>query len=320
MNVLVAGGAGFIGSHLCEALLGLGHTVIALDNFLTGNRANVAHLQGNPGFTLVEADVAEPLPDLATDAVYHLASAASPEGYGRYPIETLMTNSVGSFRLLELAGRQGALFLLASTSEVYGDPEVHPQPETYWGNVNPIGPRSCYDEGKRFAEALTINYIQQKGVDGRIVRIFNTYGPRNDPEDGRVIPNFVSQAISGQPITVYGEGHQSRSFCYVSDLVEGLLRAMFQLNTTAEVFNLGNPEEYQIITIAERVRDLAGSSSEIRRLPARPEEIRRRRPDIDKAKRVLGWSPTVGLDEGLAMTLDWFREALASRVPAPSAP
>ena len=231
-----------------------------------------------------------------------------------------MTNSVGSFRLLELAARQGALFLLASTSEVYGDPEVHPQPETYWGNVNPIGPRACYDEGKRFAEALTINYIQHKDVDGRIVRIFNTYGPRNDPEDGRVIPNFFSQALTGRPITVYGEGRQSRSFCYVSDLVEGLLRAMFSQNTTAEVFNLGNPDEYEIITIAERIRDLAASSSEIQRLPARAEEIRRRRPDIDKAERMLAWSPTVGLDEGLRLTLDWFREALASRVPAPSGP
>lgn len=313
MNVLVAGGAGFIGSHLCEALLRLGHRVTALDNFLTGSRGNVAHLQADPAFDLVEADVAAPLPDVAAQAVFHLASAASPEGYGRYPIETLMTNAMGTFRLLELAERQGAAFLLASTSEVYGDPKLHPQPETYWGNVNPIGPRACYDEGKRFAEALTINYVQHKGVNGRIVRIFNTYGPRNDPEDGRVIPNFVSQAITGQPLTVYGDGFQSRSFCYVSDLVEGLLRAVFTPKTAGEVFNLGNPDEYRIIDLAERVKQLAGSGSPIERRPGRPEEISRRRPDIAKARSILGWVPTVGLDDGLRLTLAWFREALAAR-------
>jgi len=313
VNVLVAGGAGFIGSHLCEALLQSGHRVVALDNFLTGHRENVAHLEDDPAFSLIEADIAGPLPDLSAEAVFHLASAASPEGYRRYPIETLITNSVGTYQLLEIATRQRARFLFTSTSEVYGDPAVHPQPETYWGNVNPIGPRACYDEGKRFAEALTINYVQQKGIDARIVRIFNTYGPRNDPEDGRVIPNFVSQALSGSPITVYGDGRQSRSFCYISDLVEGLVRAMFSEGTAGEVFNLGNPEEYQVGVLADRVRTLAGSSSSILHVPARPEEIARRRPDITKARSVLGWSPTVPLDEGLRLTLAWFREALATR-------
>ena len=316
MNVVVTGGAGFIGSHLCEALLGLGHSVVALDNFLTGTSDNVAHLRHRDAFTLIEADVTEPLPALAPDAIFHLASAASPEGYGRHPVETLMTNSLGTYHLLELAHRQGARFLLASTSEVYGDPAVHPQPEGYWGNVNPIGPRACYDEGKRFAEALTINYVRVKQLDARIVRIFNTYGPRNHPQDGRVIPNFLAQAVLGEPLTVYGDGRQSRSFCYVSDLVEGLVRVMYHPGTAGEVFNLGNPEEYQVAVLAERVKEIAGSTSAIVHLPGRPEEIARRRPDIAKARAVLGWAPSVPLDEGLQRTLAWFREAVGARSSA----
>ena len=312
MRVLVTGGAGFIGSHLCEALLGRGHSVTALDNFLTGNRSNLAGLHKEPKFTLIEGDVADPLPDLSVDAIFHLASAASPEGYGKHPIDTLMTNSMGSYRMLELAERCRAQFLLASTSEVYGDPEVHPQPETYWGNVNPIGPRACYDEGKRFAEALTITYVRERDLDARIVRIFNTYGPRNQPEDGRVIPNFLYQALSGRPITVYGDGRQSRSFCFVSDLVQGLIKALFQPQTRGQVFNLGNPEEYQVAVLAQRVKALTGSDSAIVHTPSRPEEIARRRPDITRARATLDWAPTVSLEEGLTHTVAWFREVLAS--------
>ena len=316
MNILVTGGAGFIGSHLCETLLQQGHRVTALDNFLTGSPQNVAHLRSDPAFTLIEADVTGPLPKLIIDGAFHLASAASPEGYGRYPIETLMTNSVGTSNILQAAEEQGAKFLMASTSEVYGDPEVHPQTETYWGNVNPIGPRSCYDEGKRFAEALTITYVRERNLDGRIIRIFNTYGPRNHPEDGRVIPNFISQAILGRSLTVYGDGRQSRSFCYVSDLVEGMMRAMFYPGTTGEVFNLGNPEEYSVGVLAEHVKAMTGSQSAIVNVSARPEEIARRCPDITKAHAVLDWAPSVRLNEGLALTIPWFQSFLAEHPPA----
>lgn len=316
MNILVTGGAGFIGSHLCEALLLAGHRVTALDNFLTGSPANVAHLRSDPAFDLIEADVTNPLPSVSVDAAFHLASAASPEGYGRHPIETLMTNSIGTSNVLQLVHAQRARFLLASTSEVYGDPQEHPQTETYWGHVNPIGPRACYDEGKRFAEALTITYLREKRVDARIIRIFNTYGPRNHPDDGRVIPNFVSQALLGTPLTVYGQGHQTRSFCYVSDLVEGIIRAMFSAGTTGEVFNLGNPEEYSVRVLAERVKAMTRSPSTIKYLSSRPEEIARRRPDITKAGAVLGWAPTVTLDEGLTRTIPWVRQFLAARAAA----
>ena len=314
MRILVAGGAGFIGSHLCDALLAMGHQVTVLDNFITGNRDNVRHLAGNPNFTLIEHDIIQPLPDVNCDVIFHLASPASPKGYMTYPLETLYVNSIGTQRLLELAERQEARFLLTSTSEVYGDPDParHPQDESYWGNVNPVGPRSCYDEGKRFAEALTVNYAQERGVNVRIVRIFNTYGPRNHPEDGRVIPNFVTQAIAGKPLTVYGDGAQTRSFCYVSDLVEGLIRAMFSDNTRNEVINLGNPREFTIMELAEQVQALVQSDSIIARVEARPEEIARRKPDISKAKRLLGWQPTVDLENGLKQTALWFQETLAA--------
>lgn len=313
MMVLVAGGAGFIGSHLCDALLSMGHRVIVLDNYLTGSPENLEHLKGNAAFQCREQDITKPLPDLPCDAVFHLASPASPEGYGRYPLETLMTNSEGTYRLLELARLHNAQFLLASTSEVYGDPLVHPQPEDYWGNVNPVGPRSCYDEGKRFAEALVVNYAQQHSLDTRIVRIFNTYGPRNHLEDGRVIPNFLTQALRGEPITVYGDGHQSRSVCYVSDLVEGLLRAMFYPNTRDQVINLGNPEEFTVLELAQKAKSHTGSRSPIVHVQGRPEEIARRRPDITKAKELLSWEPKVSLEEGLRQTTLWFQGKLAQQ-------
>jgi len=310
MNVLVPGGAGFIGSHLCDALLALGHRVTALDNLLTGTRENIAHLEGRTDFRFLQADIVDPLPDVEVDAIFHLASAASPEGYGRHPIETLMTNSMGTRRLLDLARAQRARFLLASTSEIYGDPLVHPQPETYWGNVNPVGPRACYDEGKRFAEAITMTFIEREQVDGRIIRIFNTYGPRNQPDDGRVVPNFLSQGLRGRPLTVYGDGLQTRSFCFVSDLVQGILRAMFAASTTGEVINLGNPAEVTILQLAETVKQVTGAASEIRRVPGRPEEIARRKPDIAKAGRLLDWQPQVPLQQGLAETAAWLRGIL----------
>jgi len=306
VKALVTGGAGFIGSHLVDALMARGEQVTVIDDLSSGSRRNVVQWEGNAGFRLLEHNVCDPLPDLPPhDAVYHLASPASPVGYGRRPIETLLTNSAGTARLLEAAKGWSARFLLASTSEVYGDPLEHPQKETYWGNVNPIGPRSCYDEGKRFAEALTHSYVQVHGLDARIVRIFNTYGPRNDPEDGRVVPNFIMQALHGQPLTVYGDGAQTRSFCYVADLVRGLLLAME--GSKGEVFNLGNPREVPIIEMARLVRELAGSASPIVHIEAREEEITRRRPDISKAKAQLGWSPQTPLEEGLRPTIDWFR-------------
>lgn len=307
MKALVTGGAGFIGSHLCEALLTQGHQVTAVDNFITGTPANVAHLTQNSNFRLVEHDVVKPLPGEPYDLLFHLASPASPVGYSQHPVETLLVNSQGTYHLLELARRQQTRFLLASTSEVYGDPLQHPQPETYWGNVNPVGPRACYDEGKRFAEALTITYVRLHNLDARIVRIFNTYGPRNLPEDGRLIPNLVTQALSGQPITVYGNGRQTRSFCYVSDLVDGILRAMFVPGTKGQVINLGNPEEYAVLEIAQVVKRLTGSPSPIVHTPAREEEIARRRPDITKAQQLLGWQPRVGLEQGLRQTIGWFK-------------
>ncbi len=316
MNIVITGGAGFVGSHLAEALLAAGHSVVVLDNLLTGRRVNIAHLEQQPGFEYRFHDVCDPLPDLPCDALFHMASPASPEGYGRYPIETMLTNSQGTLHALQLAQRHNARFLVTSTSEVYGDPKEHPQSETYWGNVNPVGPRSCYDEGKRYAEALTYNYSQVHGLDARIVRIFNTYGPRNAPEDGRVVPNFMTQALRGQPLTVYGDGSQTRSFCYVADLVEGLQRALFTEGTQGEVINLGNPAEFTVLELANLVVRVTGSRSEVRQVAARPEEIAQRRPDISKAKRLLGWEPAIPLDDGLARTAAWLSEALGLKAPA----
>lgn len=314
MNILVTGGAGFIGSHLCDALIAGGHHVTCLDNFLTGGAGNIAHLRGNPSFTFVEHDVSEPYSGPGADtaeAIFHLASPASPVGYRTYSIETLLVNSVGTINMLRLATARGAKFLVTSTSEVYGDPLVHPQTEEYWGNVNPIGLRSCYDEAKRFAEASTMEWIRKFDVDARIVRIFNTYGPRNQLDDGRVVPNFIVQALQGDPITIYGDGSQTRSFAYVSDLVDGLLRAMFTANTKAEVFNLGNPGEFTILEFAQEVIAATGSSStlEYRELLF-SDDPTRRKPDITKSRARLGWEPRVPLREGLAKTVPWYQEQL----------
>ncbi|MBI4498380.1 MAG: SDR family oxidoreductase [Chloroflexi bacterium] len=313
MKVLVTGGAGFIGSHLCDALLALGHDVLAVDNFLTGTPDNVRHLAEHPRFRLHEQDVTEPLAEDGWQAIFHLASPASPVGYSRYPVETLLVNAQGTYRILELALACNARLLLASTSEVYGDPLVHPQPESYWGNVNPIGPRACYDEGKRYAEAITSTYQQTHGLNARIIRIFNTYGPRNQPEDGRMVPTFITQALTGQAITVFGDGAQTRSICYVRDLVDGILRAMFQPGTNGEVFNLGNPEEHTVLEYAQAIKHLVGSEADIVCTAPRPEEISRRRPDIAKARRVLGWEPTTGMTSGLQETIAWVQAQLAGR-------
>jgi nucleoside-diphosphate-sugar epimerase len=310
VRILVAGGSGFIGSHLCDFLIDQGHTVTAVDNGITGRAKNVAHLGDNERFTLIEHDVTQPLSWLG-DAVFHLASPASPEGYLRHPLATMHVNSIGTELLLRLARDNNAKFLYASTSEVYGDPLVHPQPETYWGNVNPIGPRACYDEGKRFGEAMAMEYVRLYDVDARIIRIFNTYGPRNDPGDGRVVPNFIAQALLGQPITIYGDGKQTRSFCYVRDLVRGMNAAMFVDNTQGEVFNLGNPDERSIREFADLIVRLTGSSVPIVHKPLPADDPKRRRPDNAKAQTELGWKPQVSLEEGLSETIAYFRRELS---------
>lgn len=314
MRILVTGGAGFIGSHLVERLLGQGHQVVVADNFLTGQRSNLEHLTGNSRLRIVTQDMSQPLGQEITgecyDRIYNLASPASPRGYGRYPIETLQVNSQGTYNALELARLHGARFLQASTSEVYGDPHVHPQIETYWGNVNPNGPRACYDEGKRFAESLVMEYVRQHRVDARIARIFNTYGPRSHPADGRVVPNFCVQTIEGRPITIYGDGSQTRSFCYVDDLVRGFLLLMETDGLAGEVVNLGNPEEHTILHFAERIIQLGGSATHVVYKPLPTDDPQRRRPDISKATQLLNWQPHVSLDEGLRKTLDYFRGAM----------
>jgi UDP-glucuronate decarboxylase len=314
VRILVAGGAGFIGSHLCEALLARGDAVTVADNFLTGRRANLAHLLDRPAFRLLEHDVTQPL-DVAVDQIYHLASPASPVGYAAHPIETHLVNSIGTYHLLELARRHGAAFLLTSTSEAYGDPLEHPQRESYFGNVNPIGPRSCYDESKRFAESLTMEYVRQFAHNARIVRLFNTYGPRMDPVDGRVVPNFIAQALRGEPLTVYGDGSQTRSFCYVSDIVRGLLAAMDTPGTAGQVFNLGNPDERTILDFARHVLRAVGRDLPITFLPGRQDDPTRRCPDITRARTQLGWQPVVTLDEGLPPTIAYFRSELGIEAP-----
>jgi nucleoside-diphosphate-sugar epimerase len=309
LKVLVAGGAGFIGSQLCARLLDEGHEVLCVDNLLTGSERNIASIRDHPRFTFRLHDILQPLDDGA-DAVFHLASPASPVGYWMYPFETIQVNTQGAFRLLELAQRAGARLLMASTSEAYGDPLVHPQPETYWGNVNAIGPRSCYDESKRLGETITMEFHRQRQVDARIVRIFNTYGPNSQLNDGRFIPNFIVQALSGEPLMVHGTGAQTRSICYVDDLVEGLMRAMFCEGTSGEVFNLGNPEEHTVREWAQMIIRLCHSTSLIRSQPKRQDDPVRRRPDITKAQTRLGWSPRIGPEEGLMRTIAWFREEL----------
>jgi dTDP-glucose 4,6-dehydratase len=309
-RALVTGGAGFIGSHLCRRLLELGCRVIALDNFATGSAALVEPLRQQPGFSFQEADVSTAIEiegDL--DYVLHFASPASPPGYLRLPIETLDAGALGTRNGLELARSRGARFLVASTSEVYGDPNVHPQPESYWGNVNPVGPRSVYDEAKRVGEAYTMAYHRKHGLDTRIVRIFNTYGPGMDPADGRAIPNFINQALRGEPLTVYGDGSQTRSHCYVDDLVEGILRLL--ASDVAEPVNIGNQEEMTMLQLAEAVRVAVGSDSAVEHMPLPQDDPRQRRPDTTRARELLGWEAMVPLAEGLPPTIEWFRGRLA---------
>ena len=306
MRIVVSGAAGFIGSHMCDRLLGDGYSVVALDNFLTGNRRNLAHLEGEPRFRFLERDITQPFSiEGPVDGVMHMASPASPKDYLEHPIETLDVGSMGTRRMLELAREKRARYLVTSTSECYGDPLVHPQVETYWGNVNPVGPRSCYDESKRFAEALTMAYHRQHGVRTNIARIFNTYGPRMKLNDGRVVPAFLDQALRGQPLTVFGDGSQTRSFCYVSDMVEGLCRLM--LSEERYPVNLGNPSEMTILEFAERIRRMTGSQPEIVFQPLPEDDPKQRRPDIGKARALLGWEPRVPLEEGLRLTVEYFR-------------
>ncbi|WP_069804693.1 UDP-glucuronic acid decarboxylase family protein [Thermogemmatispora onikobensis] len=311
MRVVVTGGAGFIGSHLCRRLLEVGHHVLCVDNLITGSERNIAELRHYPRFAFLYHDVTQPFA-FEADAIFHLASPASPVGYMEHPIETILVNSHGTYLLLEEARRQQARFLLASTSEVYGDPLEHPQREDYWGHVNPIGPRACYDESKRLGETLTMEFYRQYQTDVRIVRIFNTYGPNSQPDDGRMIPNFITQALKNEPLAIYGDGSKTRSICYVSDLVEGLMLAMFQPQTTGEVFNLGNPEEHTVLEFAQTIIRLCHSSSPIVFEPARVDDPERRRPDISKACRLLGWRITVPMEEGLRRTIEWFSKEQSS--------
>ena len=306
MRVLVTGGAGFLGSHLCDYLLDKGHEVIGIDNLITGNIQNISHLSGNECFRFIKHDVTEFIyvPG-ALDAVLHFASPASPVDYLEYPIQTLKVGSLGTHKALGLAKEKKARFLLASTSEVYGDPQIHPQHEDYWGHVNPIGPRGVYDEAKRFAEAMTMAYHRYHGVETRIVRIFNTYGPRMRLNDGRVVPNFIAQALAGKPITVFGDGSQTRSFCYHTDLIEGIFRLLISDEDTP--VNIGNPVEYSILEFARKIIELTGSRSEIVHEELPVDDPKVRRPDISKARRVLGWEPSVPLEEGLRRTIEFFR-------------
>jgi dTDP-glucose 4,6-dehydratase len=308
---VVTGGAGFLGSHLCARLLTEGHRVVCIDNLVTGKRANVAHLRAGEGFRFIEHDVSRPLfLDEPVDNVLHFASPASPIDYLELPIQTLKVGSLGTHNTLGLAKEKRARFLLASTSEVYGDPLVHPQPEDYWGNVNPVGPRGVYDEAKRFAEAMTMAYHRVHGLEVRIVRIFNTFGPRMRPRDGRVVPAFIQQALLGQPLSVFGDGSQTRSFCYVSDLIEGIWRLLG--SDVTQPVNLGNPREMTIRGFAEIILRLTGSSSELAFHPLPEDDPKVRQPDITRARTLLGWEPRVGLEEGLATTIEYFRELLAT--------
>lgn len=307
---LVAGGAGFLGSHLCDHLLGHGYRVFCIDNLLTGSLDNIAHLKADARFEFVEQDVCAPLKQTQRfDYVFNLACAASPPRYQADPVHTMMTNVLGARNLLELAGQDCASFVQASTSEVYGDPEVHPQHETYWGNVNPTGPRACYDEGKRAAEALCFDHLRMGRVDVRVARIFNTYGPRMHPEDGRIVSNFVVQALNGAPITIYGNGAQTRSFCYVSDLVRGLFLLSQTPDNPGSPVNLGNPCEFTVRELAEEILALTGSKSSFVHEPLPVDDPKRRRPDISLAKSRLNWAPTIDLVCGLHPTITWFRQA-----------
>jgi dTDP-glucose 4,6-dehydratase len=310
MRILISGAAGFLASHLTDLLLSQGHEIVGLDNFITGKPQNIDHLRGQGRYRFIRHDVIQPVEiDGAIDRIYHLASPASPVGYTKHQIATLKVNSMGTWNLLELAVAKGARFLVSSTSETYGDPTVHPQREDYWGNVNPIGLRSMYDEAKRFAEACTMAYHRERGADTRLIRIFNTYGPRMDPFDGRVVINFMRQALNDEPITVYGDGQQTRSLCYVSDLVRGINLTME--SDFHEPINLGNPDEVTMLQLAREIRELTpGSRSQIVHQPAPPDDPKIRCPDITRAKQILGWSPQVPRKEGLGRMLEFYREQL----------
>lgn len=318
-NIVITGGAGFIGSHLCDYFLKAGHDVICADNLITGDKKNIQHLLKSPHFTFIEQDVTKESARLEAGSekleyIFHLASPASPnrespKSFINHPIETLLANSLGTYHMLELAEKINARFLFASSSEVYGDPTVHPQKEDYFGNVNPVGVRSVYDEGKRFGEAMVMAFVRKKRVDGRIVRIFNTYGERMQ-DDGRVVSNFIRQALAGDPLTVYGDGEQTRSFCYISDMVSGIARAMLAKGTRGEVINLGNPHEQTILEIALLIKKLTGSKSKIVYKELPQDDPHRRKPDITKAKRLLSWEPKVGIEEGLEKTIQYFKTAV----------
>lgn len=316
MRILVTGGAGFIGSHLCERLLNSGHDVLCLDNFFTGRRANILHLHDNPHFELIRHDVIEPIL-LEVDQIYNLACPASPIHYQYNPVKTVKTNVMGMINMLGLAKRVRARILQASTSEVYGDPLIHPQREEYWGNVNPIGVRSCYDEGKRLAETLMMDYHRQNHVDIRIARIFNTYGPRMLENDGRVVSNFIVQALRSQPLTIYGKGDQTRSFCYVDELVSALILLM-NVDGVNEPVNLGNPREFTIKQLAEEVINLTGSSSKVEYRSLPQDDPKQRQPDISRAQTLLGWTPTIALREGLQKTISYFKDQISKQQAAHS--
>jgi nucleoside-diphosphate-sugar epimerase len=310
LKIVVTGGAGFIGSHLCARLLEDGHSVLCVDNFLTSSEQNIDSLRSNSRFVFLQHDATQPF-NFEAEAIFHLASPASPVGYMEHPIETIMVNSLGTYQMLEHARRQKALFLYTSTSEAYGDPLVHPQREDYWGNVNPVGPRACYDESKRLGETLTMEYYRQFQVNARIVRIFNTYGPNSQADDGRMIPNFITQALQNEPLTIYGDGTITRSICYVSDLIEGLIFALFKPFTAGEIFNLGNTEELSVLEFAQTIIRLCQSSSSIIFEPGRIDDPERRRPDISKAQQVLGWQHNVSMEEGLKRTISWFNTQIS---------
>ena len=310
-RALVTGGAGFLGSHLCDRLLNDGYSVICVDNYYSSTKENIAHLLDNPRFEVIRHDVTFPL-YIEVDEIYHLACPASPIHYQRDPVQTTKTAVHGSINMLGLAKRTGAKILLTSTSEIYGDPLVHPQTEDYWGNVNPIGPRACYDEGKRAAETLFFDYHRQHNLKIKVVRLFNTYGPRMHPHDGRVVSNFVVSAITGKPITIYGEGRQTRSFCYVDDLINGLIAMMNSVDEVTGPINLGNPGEFTIAELAAEVIKQTGVNPGIEYLPLPPDDPTRRQPDITRAKQTLGWEPTIELESGLAMTIEYFRGIFAN--------
>jgi len=308
-RVLVTGGAGFIGSHLCERLLNEGNEVFCMDNLETGSIRNIETFKENPLFHFIQQDVIEPI-DLQVDEIFNFACPASPPRYQKDPVHTLKTSVLGALNLLELATNAGAKIMQASTSEVYGDPAISPQPETYWGNVNPIGPRSCYDEGKRCAETLFFDYGRQFGTKIKVIRIFNTYGPRMDPEDGRVVSNFIAQALKNEPLTVYGDGSQTRSFCYIDDLIEGIMRMMQTDESFTGPVNLGNPEEVTVLEVAKLVLELTCSKSEIEFRPLPQDDPKRRKPDITLARQTLGWEPMAKLEEGFITTIQYFKECL----------